>query len=323
MKKILVLGGSYFIGRTLVEKLKKLCEGKNIQIEMLNRGSKQDITPEGIGKILADRNDADQMKKALEGKNYDFVFDISGTTKKQVENVINNIGPQNIGVYNFLSSSAVYEDGNILPFNEESTIGYNSTWGVYGKDKVECERYLKEISKQTGMPFIMVRPPYVYGEWNYIYRESYCFERAEKNRPIILPRDGRQKIQFIHVSDLCDTILKLAITPESYNDVYNVGNETVTFEEWALDCIQVCGHETNIKKCQDYQKYGLKARDFFPFYDYDNYLETSKVSQYIKPKISLKEGLQCAYKWYKENRDYIDRRNYEYVEDKIMEENIR
>lgn len=319
MNRILILGGSYFIGRTLLKKIDTMYEKEDVQIEVLNRGTKTDVISKGNIQLVADRNNLQEIEKVLKGKQYDYIFDISGTTKQQVENVVNSIGVENIGVYVFLSSSAVYQDGSIPPVNECDKIGKNSIWGKYGLDKVECEDYLRNKSQKEGLKYILIRPPYVYGDWNYIYRESYCFERAENNRPIIVPGDGSQKIQFIHVDDLCDTIIKLANTPESYNDVYNVGNEILTFEEWVKACIAASQKNIEVKKCVDYKEMGFKSREFFPFYDYDNYLNTEKVNKYFKPKVSIEYGLLSAYKWYKNNKQYIDRRNYESVENIIME----
>lgn len=50
MKKVLVMGGSYFIGKKIVEVLKN-----NYEVTVLNRGTKEEIS--GINHIKCDRND--------------------------------------------------------------------------------------------------------------------------------------------------------------------------------------------------------------------------------------------------------------------------
>ena len=182
---------------------------------------------------------------------------------------------------------------------------------------MKAEEYINKIHNQENMNFIIVRPPYVYGPWNYIYRESYCFKRADENREIIIPNDGNQKIQFIHVDDLCNSIIALVKNKDSYNQSYNIGKETLTFKEWAELCVNSTGKEAQIVFC-DYKKLNLKARDFFPFYDYNNVLTTNKIQKYYNPQIDIEFALSNCYNWYKENKDYIDYRKYEEVEKLIM-----
>ena len=314
MEEILVLGGSYFIGKTMLNKIYQTYPGSNITV--LNRGNKQ-ITNDWCKHIIADRNNDQAITNLLEGKKYDVIFDISGTEEKQIKNIVEAIMPNNIGLYVFLSSSAVYSDKCAIPFKEESLLGENSVWGTYGENKIECEKYITEIHNKSKMNYIIVRPPYVYGEWNYIYRESYCFKRADENNTIIVPGDGNQKIQFIHVEDLCNSIIALVKNKASYNEKYNVGKETVTFKQWVKMCINATNKEVPIK-CFDYTKLNLKSRDFFPFHDYNNVLESEKINEFYTPQINMQEALYNCYNWYKKNKEYIDYRKYEEVEEKIL-----
>ena len=314
MKNILVLGGSYFIGKTLLPILKN--DFKDANIYVLNRGSRGQ--EKGFNYIKADRNSKDDLINVLKNKKFDYIFDISGTEKKQITNIIEILLPENIGLYIFTSSSAVYKEGQNIPFREDSYLGENTKWGNYGINKIECEEYIKEIHKKFNMKYIIIRPPYVYGKWNYVYRESYCFKRCDEQKPIIIPGDGMQQFQFINAIDLCNCMITLTKNKDSYNDIYNIGKDTITFKKWAEECVEATAKKTRII-CVDYKKYGLKERDFFPFHDYQNVLDTNKLDRFFKPKIELKEGLKEAYEWYLLNKDYIDYRPYEKNEEIILE----
>ena len=80
MKRVLVLGGSYFIGRKIVQCLRE----DGYLVDILNRGSSnENINCNEI--IKCDRNDIELMKSKLQGRKYNIIIDVSALNKKQVE----------------------------------------------------------------------------------------------------------------------------------------------------------------------------------------------------------------------------------------------
>ena len=82
-----------------------------------------------------------------------------------------------------------------------------SIWGDYGSNKIEAENYLLSHIPQA----YILRPPYLYGPMQNVYREPFVFECALKKRSFYLPNDGKMLLQFFHVEDLCklmETIIK-------------------------------------------------------------------------------------------------------------------
>ena len=98
-----------------------------------------------------------------------------------------------------ISSSAVYPEYEKQPFTEETPVGENKFWGSYGTGKIEAERALQERDPKA----YILRPPYLYGPLNNVYREAFVFDCAMAKRPFFLPGDGEMKLQFFHVNDLC------------------------------------------------------------------------------------------------------------------------
>ena len=96
--------------------------------------------------------------------------------------------------YIFISSSAVYPEYLPLPFKEDMPIGENKIWGFYGKGKVEAE---KALLLRVPDAFI-IRPPYLYGPMNNVYREAFVFDCAIKGRKFFLPQDGNLKLKFFY-----------------------------------------------------------------------------------------------------------------------------
>ena len=108
--KVLVIGGTLFIGRQLVEELVK----KGHDVAVLHRKPKHDFGRR-VENIMADRNDPDAMREALAGRRFEAVFDNvydweRGTTAAQVEATVRACGDR-LSRYIFLSSVAAYGDG--------------------------------------------------------------------------------------------------------------------------------------------------------------------------------------------------------------------
>ena len=68
----------------------------------------------------------------------------------------------------------------------------NSIWRKYGSDKIEAEEYLMEKVPDA----YVIRPPYLYGPMNDVYREAFVFDCALQHRKFYMPGDGSQKLQF-------------------------------------------------------------------------------------------------------------------------------
>ena len=78
MRKVLILGGGYFIGRRITEQ----CLEEGWEVSLLNRG--KPWTGKPVTRTC-NRNDAAAMKQILKGKVFDAVIDVSGLNQKQIE----------------------------------------------------------------------------------------------------------------------------------------------------------------------------------------------------------------------------------------------
>ena len=67
---------------------------------------------------------------------------------------------------------------------------------------------------------------------------------------------------------------------------------------------KVAGKKPEIMEV-DYEGLGRNVRDFYPFFDYDNVLEVSKVNEIICRETEFTEGLKKAFDWFTENREGI------------------
>ena len=291
MKKILVTGGTVFVSKYVAEYFVK----KGCDVYVLNRNSRPQS--EGVTLIEADRNNLGDVLKSY---HFDAVLDITSYTGKDVENLLNALGSYDN--YVLISSSAVYPEYENQPFKEETNLGENKFWGSYGTNKIEAERVLLERYKDA----YILRPPYLYGPMNNVYREAFVFDCAMNGRKFYLPKDGQMKLQFFHVKDLCRVIENiLEKKPEKH--ILNVGNKNaVTISDWASQCYEAVGRTVEFVNVYE----DINQRSYFCFTDYEYYLDTTGQDEVIEETIDLEEGLKEAFDWYKDNQDKVNRKPY-------------
>lgn len=298
--RILVTGGTVFVSRYTAEYFVQ----KGHEVYVLNRNTRPQS--DGVKLIECDRHNlGDRLKDIY----FDLVIDVTAYTETDVRDLINLLG--DFGKYVMISSSAVYPETLPQPFTEEQECGFNIHWEAYGTNKISAEKYL--ISKVPDA--YIIRPPYLYGRMNNLYREAFVFECAEKNLPFYALKDGKMRLQFFDVEDLCVFIEKIVeLSPE--NHVFNVGNpETVDVNEWVRLCYGVLGKIPEIR----YVPAEVNPRLYFPFRDYEYVLDVTKQTEIMSTVKPLETGLQQSYEWYRNNRELVVRKDYlKYIENNLI-----
>ena len=158
--KVLVIGGTMFIGRGLVAALLK----DEHEVTILHRRPGHDLGKR-VQEIMADRNDSGALKSALAGKRFDVVFDNvydweRGTSAAQVEATAQACG-EHLRRYVFMSSVAAYGDG--LNHHEGDALAPDAHPDAYVRNKAMSERSLFRLHQRSKFPVVTLRPPYIYG----------------------------------------------------------------------------------------------------------------------------------------------------------------
>lgn len=298
MKKILITGGTVFVSRYAAEHYVQ----KGYEVYVLNRNTRKQAA--GVHLIEADRSSLGNM---LKGYDFDVVMDITAYNGRDIECLIKALGK--FDQYIMISSSAVYPETGQQPFTEDSIPGANKFWGQYGTDKIEAESALQRLVPDA----YILRPPYLYGPMNNVYREAFVFDCAQQDRLFYLPGDGSMKLQFFHIADLC-RFMDLLIEQKPDMHIFNVGNkDTVTIKEWVRLCYRAAGKEVVYENVYD----GTEQRKYFSFHDYEYVLDTSRQELLLPGTIPLEKGLADAYAWYRSHQDYINRKDYiQYIDRK-------
>ncbi len=302
MKKILITGGTTFVSKFTAKYFVEL----GYDVYVINRGTKEQIS--GVNLIKCDRHELGDL---IKDQSYDAVLDITSYNADDINALLDGLG--SFGTYIFISSSAVYPETGTQPFREESTLAENKFWGRYGTDKIAAE---KALLSRVPDAYIL-RPPYLYGPMNNVYREAFVFDCARADRKFYLPGNGDMKLQFFHVEDLCK-LMEIIISTKPEDHIMNVGNEdAVTIKEWVNACYKCLG------KIPEYVNVtaDIEQRLYFSFYNYEYYLDVSKMLKLLPATKSLGEGLlECA-AWYEGNESEVRKKPMlEYIDNNLAKQ---
>ena len=287
--KILVTGGTVFVSRFIAE----YYVAKGYEVYVLNRNNRPQS--DGVKLIQADRNNLGDI---LRPYYFDAVIDVTAYTGEDISHLLDALG--SYGEYVFISSSAVYPEYAPQPFTEESPTAVNKFWGKYGTDKIDAETILLQRNPNA----YILRPPYLYGPMNNVYREAFVFDCAMQDRKFYFPKDGEMRLQFFHVEDLC-IFIDIILEKKPAQHVFNVGNkETVSVYDWVKMCYDITGK--SLKIVNVYEE--MEQRKYFSFYDYEYYLDVTKQCRLMPETKPLKDGLKEAYNWYLNSCDKVNKK---------------
>jgi nucleoside-diphosphate-sugar epimerase len=305
--KVLVIGGTLFIGRQLVEELVK----GGHEVSVLHRRPKHDFGRK-IENIMADRNDADSVRQVFSTRRFDVVFDNvydwqRGTTAEQVEATVRACGDR-LGRYIFLSSVAAYGDGLNHKESDPLASGYHPD--PYTRNKAETERLLFRMHSQHGLPVVTFRPPFVYGPNNPFYREQFFWDRMRAGRPIVMPGDGHRLMQFVYVNDLVQAMVRSMVEPRAIGEAFNIGDPKPLTQ---VEVVERLGKAANVEPSvvriprDAIAQAGGSAMDepyyFGEYFDLPPITENiGKVTRMLKIKPTpFDVGLKETYRWYVRN----------------------
>lgn len=199
--RVLILGGTQFIGRQMVETL--VSAGHMVSI--LTRGLSRDELPAPVERLRGDRDQGALGLAALAGRSWDVCVDVSGYTPRQVRPSAERLR-KSVKRYVFVSAVSVYGDPSrrpvrethprMPPASEEVT---EVTAETYGALKVACEGIVQEI---YGQRCTLLRPQIVVGPHDPRGRYSHWVQRVLRGGDMLAPGDGSDHVQFIDVRDL-------------------------------------------------------------------------------------------------------------------------
>lgn len=250
--RCLVLGGSVFVGRHLVATL--LDRGATVAV--LNRGVTPTALPDGVEQVIADRTDAEQMRAALAGRDWDVVFDVSGFVMaaggSDIDGLLDLLDGH-VDSYVYTSSVMAYDQSwvGVFPWREDQPTNPDGPTS-YGGFKALAEASMLARHAATGFPAAVVRPAAIYGPDNNIFdMETPMFLRLLQRRPILVPHGGLVVGSYGHVDDLCEAMITIARHPAARGEVFNISADSVDVNTYIRTLADVVNAEPEVVPVPD------------------------------------------------------------------------
>jgi nucleoside-diphosphate-sugar epimerase len=238
-QRVLVIGGSGFIGHNLVVRL----VAGGAHVTSMSRGLAPQIAPLGpeVLSRTADLTDTRAMLDLI--PEHDIIFSVAGpsgaassSASMREDMHVNLIGQHNLleacrraetpPRVIFGSTRLVYGKPQYLPVDEGHPTQPTSLYGIH---HLAAQGYHQHYHRVHGVPTTILRITVPYGPhqiWNtYTHGVVNLFiRRAVQGQPIQIYGSGQQLRDLLYIDDLVDAILAIAMTPDTVGQIINVGS---------------------------------------------------------------------------------------------------
>lgn len=260
--KILIIGGTKFLGRHLVEAA--LAAGH--EVTLFNRGQTNPSLFQDLETITGDR---EHDIEKLSGREWEAVIDVAGYVPRIVRLSAQAL-ERSLKRYVFISTISVYADNRKIGMDESYPVGKledetveEITGETYGPLKALCEKTVQDI---YGDRALVIRPGLIVGPYDPTDRFTYWPMRVQRGGDIITPDDPDTPVQIIDVRDLSEFTIKLI--ENNASGIYNAtGPRTkLTIGEMLNACRRVTGTVCNFHwaSAQFLEEHGVKPWSDMP-----------------------------------------------------------
>ena len=222
-KRVLVIGGSYFVGRVFTMVTANFGEG-DYEIHMVNRGRYSYKCPT-IHEYHFDRHEAAKFGTELPELDFDAVVDFCAYEPEDIRSVLSNLKGK-VRQYIYFSTASVYDPSlntavkETDPLMEPKLVGHRQV--DYVAKKLLLEQELQAVCQEKGIHYTILRPTFIYGPYNYAPRESTFIKLIVKKMEVPCPLQSPGKFNFVYVKDAANAAGLCIGDQRAYDKVFNL-----------------------------------------------------------------------------------------------------
>lgn len=298
-RKILIVGGTGFIGQRLVER----CLLAKFNITTISK-SKRKNKHKSIHQIYCDISKKYHLHKALNNKKFDYVVNLAGYVdhSKKIKTIQTHYnGCKNLAEYfklknikKFIQIGSSVEYGKTqAPQTENKTVLEKNLKSNYGSAKLRATKYLLNLNKRDNFPCTILRFFLVYGPRQFDNRLiPFVIINCLKNQKFSSSK-GVQLRDFLYIDDAVEAIIKCLKNDKSNGHIINICSGSPIKIKLIIDKI------LKIIKRGKPLFGNKKLRPDEPLKLFSNFKKAKKFLNW-SPKIGLNNGLKKTIKYYEQ-----------------------
>lgn len=236
-KKVLVTGGTGFIGSRLVEKLVLECEA-DVRVLVRDFVHASRIARFRIKMVAGDVTRQNDIKQAIRGCEIVFHCAVCTQGSKEVWHMVNVEGTKNVleaalqaGVKRVVHLSTLMVYGTTPDGDLDETAPRHALGDLYSQTKLESEKIAFDYFTRYGLPVVIIQPTGVYGP----FAQTYCLnviQRLNTNR-LILVNGGDGLLNLVYIDDMVSAILLAAVKEQAVGEAFLIsGEHPVTWHDF-------------------------------------------------------------------------------------------
>jgi len=227
--KVLLIGGTGCISGGIAA---LAAQRSDIELYLLNRGNRPRFVPDGAHCIRADISRPDEVREKTRGMSFDVVADFLSYGVEQLDRAL-DIFQGRFGQFIFISSVAVYRTKSPDEVITEGRTMVGNTLWRYGRNKILCERRLREAAESGGFDWTAIRPAFTYNDLRILYpvapaHQTYSWTIANRmlqGKPLLMHDDGEALCTVTHVSDFAKAFVGLFGNPGAFGEAFHITSD--------------------------------------------------------------------------------------------------
>ena len=236
--KVLFIGGTGTISMAITN---QLAMREDVDLYLLNRGSRSKELAQNINVINVDINNEEEVIDKLDGLNFDSVCDFIGFVPEHIERDY-RIFKDKTKQYMYISSASAYHKPSRNYIITEGTTLANPYW-EYSRNKIACEELLMKLYRENNFPITIIRPSHTYDERSVplgVHGKNGSYQvikRMLEGKPVIIHGDGSSLWTMTHNSDFAKGFIGLINNPHAIGEAFQItSDETLTWNQ-ICECI--------------------------------------------------------------------------------------